>query len=503
MLRSRFCYCVLCPILGLALALLYHLLLATPAAVAQAPATGKELSFIKDVAPILKKNCFGCHDAGRKKGKLDMTTYETFRKGGRHNDVLVPGDTKKSYILEVLTASDASRMPPKDSGKPLPKADIDVIAAWIQQGAKLDNGITAKDDLRRVLRLRWQPPTLLTAYTSPALITSLAITPDGQKVVASGYHELSVWDVQSGKLEKRLHTRSERAHEMRFLKDGKLAVAGGRPGQEGDVRVYDLGGKSTQVNGVAVLDGVNDPSVLVAELVQTEDEILCLGLSDDGNKLASGGCDRLVRVWDISAGVKAAKLEQTIENHADWVLSVNFSANGQYLITGGRDKSAKVWDLNAKESLVTFPGHQEIVFGAVLSADGKFGISAGVDKQVRWWDAQDKSKNLGKQTRAQGGHAKEIFKLIQFKQGPKQVLATTSADGTVRLWDATSGANLKTLTGLKDWVYAVAASSDGKLVAAGGQDSEVHVWDTTTGKEVKVLNVTPGYTAAKVQASSK
>ena len=37
-------------------------------------------------------------------------------------------------------------------------------------------------------------------------------------------------------------TRAERAYAMVFLPDGKLAVAGGRPGQEGDVRIYNLDG---------------------------------------------------------------------------------------------------------------------------------------------------------------------------------------------------------------------------------------------------------------------
>ena len=43
-----------------------------------------------------------------------------------------------------------------------------------------------------------------------------------------------------------------------------------------------------------------------------------------------------------------AKLDQTVENHADWVLGCGLSADGKYLVTAGRDKTAKVWDLKAK-----------------------------------------------------------------------------------------------------------------------------------------------------------
>src|SRR5258708_4667766 len=144
MLRSRFCCCVLCAALGL---ILLFLLLMTPqAAVAQPPAAKGPVSFVNDVAPILKENCFGCHDAKKRKGKLDMTTYENFRKGGDKEDPVVPGKPEDSHILDLLTAKDNSRMPPKDSGNALAKEKIAVIEQWIKEGAKLDAGLAPKTD---------------------------------------------------------------------------------------------------------------------------------------------------------------------------------------------------------------------------------------------------------------------------------------------------------------------------------------------------------------------
>ena len=61
-------------------------------------------------------------------------------------------------------------------------------------------------------------------------------------------------------------------------------------------------------------------------------------------------------------------------------------------------------------------------------------------------------------------------------RSPHSVLATCSADLPVRLWNTNSGANLKTLTGFTDWVYAVALSPDGTLVAGGSRNGEVRVW---------------------------
>ncbi len=503
MLRSHRCYCVLCALAGLVLALLAGLL--TPATVSAGPPKGqKPVSFINDVAPILKKNCFGCHNSKKKSGKFDMMTFEKFRMGGRHDDPIVPGRPKDSYLTYVLTTKGAGVMPPKEAGSPLPKEQLALISRWIKEGGKLDKGIDSKADLLKELRIRWQPPALLTKYERPALINAVAFTPDGKQVVTSGYHELLVWDIKTGKLRKRIHTRAERAHDFEFLKNGMLAVAGGRPGQEGDLRVYDLNGKAKTKDGVAILDGVKDRSVFIAELVQTDDEILTVDSSDDGKTLAAAGCDRLVRVWDISQGVKKGKLLDSIENHADWVFDVNFSANGRYVVTASRDKSAKVWDLKAKESLVTFQGHKEVVYSAVMSPDNKMTISAGADKQIRMWRSEQKSKQLGRQVRTVGGHGGEIFKLIELRKGRDQTLLSCSADGSVRVLavEGTRGRQLRTLSGFKDWVYTVAISSDGEQVAAGGYSGMVRIWNLKAGKEIRTFNASPGYVPT-VQTSAK
>ncbi len=479
MLRSHFCLCVLCAAVGLAL-VLGLLLLAPSTAQAEDPPAKKPVSFIHEVAPILKENCFACHDAKKRKGKLDMSTYESFRKGGDKDDPIVPGKPDESHIMDLLTATDNSRMPPKEAGDALPKEKIATIERWIAEGAKLDPEIASKADLLRELRVRWQPPVPPASYKYPMSITALAFTPDNQKLVVGGHHELLVWDTARAELVLRLRTRAERTYALVFLADGKLAVAGGRPGQEGDVKIYDLqGGVPQMVNGVPVLDGVNDKSVLLKELLNTDDSVLCLAASADGKKLASGGCDRIVNVWDLSAGYAQAKLEQSIENHADWVFGVAFASDGKHLLTASRDKTAKVWDLSTKESVLTFPDHQNATYAIAVRPDGKAGVSVGEDKQVRLWNATGD----GKQIRALAGHGDAVFKVLYHPKLP--LLATCGADKTVRLWNPVDGKPVRTLSGHGDWVYALALSPDGELLASGSWNGEVKVWKIADGALVK------------------
>ncbi|HTU20914.1 MAG TPA: c-type cytochrome domain-containing protein [Gemmataceae bacterium] len=494
MFHSHRCFCILCATLTALLALL--LMLAAQPAHAADPT--KPVSFINTVAPLLKEKCFGCHGAKNPKGKLDMTKYASFRKGGTKDDPVVPGKPDDSYLITVLTATDKKRMPPKDSGDPLPKDKIELIERWIGQGAKLDAGLKPEADLLRELRLRWTPPPPPAAYPYPVTITALAFTPDNKKVVVSGHHELTVWDAAGGKLEKRIYTRARRAMAMVFLPDGKLAVAGGRPGEEGDVRIYDInGGKPKNVNGVAVLDGLNDKGVMVKQLLDADDEVLCLALSADGKKLASGGCDRLVHIWDLSGGYAKVKELPSIENHADWVFGIAFTPDGKRLATASRDKTAKLWDIAAKESILTFPGHQNPVYGVAIKSDGSTGYSVGEDNQLRSWKAAAE----GKQIRASGGHGKVILKLVSHPKKP--LLATCSADQTVRIWDADKGSAVRTLSGHSDYVYAVAISSDGNLIVSGGFDGEVRVWKVADGALVKAFNASPGLQVATKAPAKK
>jgi hypothetical protein len=480
----RFCACVLCAV---AAAVAYLLMFAGPQAASAQPQ--KPVSFIADVAPVLKENCLACHDSKKKAGKYDMTTFERILAGGSNGEPITPGKPKESDFHDLLVTDAQRRMPPRDKGEAVPKDKAAVIERWIKEGAKLDAGLDPKADLVKELRVRWQPPAPPKAYPFPAVVNALVFTPDGKQLVAGGHHELTVWEVETGKLVKRVRTRAERAYGLAFLPDGKLAVAGGRPGQEGDVRVYDLSAAGKTEDGVAVLDGVADKKVLVAHLFDVDDSVLCLAVSPDGKTLAAGGCDRAVRVFDLSAGLEKAKLVQTVENHADWVLGCALTEDGKYLVTAGRDKTAKVWDLKARESVVTFPEHQNVVYGVAVKADGSAGFSVGADKNIRTW----KPTGEGKQVKAAGGHSDEVFK-VAFH--PKQtVLATSSADKTVRLWDPANLSAGKSLAGLTDYVFALAFSPDGELVAGGAYDGSVSVWKVSDGAVVKSWNASPGYAA--------
>src|SRR5438309_436940 len=117
----RYCVCVLCAI---AAAVAYLVLFAAPPSTA---AQQKPLSFINDVAPIFKENCFACHDAKKKSGKLDMTSYEKLMAGGANGEQIVPGKPDQSELHSLMVTAEQRRMPPRDKGEAVPKDKAAVI----------------------------------------------------------------------------------------------------------------------------------------------------------------------------------------------------------------------------------------------------------------------------------------------------------------------------------------------------------------------------------------
>jgi hypothetical protein len=118
----------------------YLAALALTAALAAQTRASEEL-FTRRVAPVLSRACLGCHDAGKKRGGLDLSARDAALAGGDEGAVIVPGSAARSKLIQFVSG-DRPRMP--RSGPKLTAGEVAVLKKWIDEGAKWPAGMTLK-----------------------------------------------------------------------------------------------------------------------------------------------------------------------------------------------------------------------------------------------------------------------------------------------------------------------------------------------------------------------
>jgi len=104
-------------------------------AVGHLSAVGAEVQFEKDIEPILKQHCTGCHGPDEPESRMRLDRLASMLSGGDSGEpAIVPGDPKASYLVKLIRHKEPGKeMPPDD---PLSEDQIELIEKWIASGAK-------------------------------------------------------------------------------------------------------------------------------------------------------------------------------------------------------------------------------------------------------------------------------------------------------------------------------------------------------------------------------
>lgn len=407
---------------------------------------GAEVSFSKEVAPILHQKCVTCHGGEKTKGGYRLDTFANLLKpGDSGKKPIEPRAPEKSHLFELLTTSDADdRMPQK--ADPLAKEQIATIRKWIRGGAKFDGG----DENKTLALLIPAPPRAKAPekYPSAPPVLALAWSAGGQRIATSGYHEVLLWET-NGVLAKRISGMPQRIHGIIF--SGKhLAVAGGTPGLAGEVLLVDL-----------------ESSEPARVLLRIADEVVSLASNPTGDLLAAGGADNAIHIFELPSGREI----RTLQQHADWVTALAFSPDGKRIASASRDRTARLFDVENGNLLETYAEHDQALFAVAISTDGKTVISAGRERRVHLWSAND-AKKAG-DLPAGSGNVTELLIV-----GDKTFVA--SAEKSVAVFKDKK--QERKLEGHKDWVYSLAAHAPTGRIASGSHDGEVRLRKIESGE---------------------
>ncbi|MCK4976844.1 MAG: WD40 repeat domain-containing protein, partial [Anaerolineales bacterium] len=209
----------------------------------------------------------------------------------------------------------------------------------------------------------------------------------------------------------------------------------------------------------------------------------------NGARLATASWDGTATIWQAETG----QALHNLSGHTDGVTTITFSPDGALVATGSDDGLVKLWDASSGAELSTLAGHirQESgfftgVMGVAFSPDGARLVTAGTDGVARMWDVatlQRGDLKIGDELLSLEGHAEQedgspewITDLDISSDGRR--IATSSGDGTIKVWSAETGEELWTLSGdPPKHFWSVAFSPDGRRLAAGDWGGRIIVWD--------------------------
>lgn len=195
-----------------------------------------------------------------------------------------------------------------------------------------------------------------------------------------------------------------------------------------------------------------------------------------------GTAKRLASASDELVVFEAASREilQVFEQPS-WITAVSFHRDGQHVATGHDDGVVRIWDIEDPEKFTELAHHERPISAVAFTTDGQLLAAASEDRTISIWNVQD-----GKLLRTLKGHTDRIPALAW--QPGTRLLVSAGWDTTARLWNVHTGEPLMLLNSHSDQVLALAFSPDGQLLAVADSAATVHIWsDIAQGKELHVL----------------
>jgi WD40 repeat protein len=465
------------------------MLIAPLLAISSTAVAAPKINYQDNALPLFRNSCLGCHNPDKKKGGLDLTSWQAAMAGGSDGAVINPGDADGSMLYRVVTHEDEPAMPPK--ADKLPQAQLDIIKQWILAGAlptangKPGKAAKAKIDLtfnaaagRKPAGTPAMPHDMLMEAIvhaqRPGALCALAASPWAPVVALSGQHEVLLYNPQTLALLGVLPFTEGQPQVLNFSANGSLLlVGGGQAAKSGKVVLWDV------ASGNRVTD-VGDEF----------DAVLAADISPDQSRVALGGPNKLLKVYSTKDG----SLIDTIKSHTDWVTAAAYSPDGVMFASGDRAGGLWIWEAKTDREFYNLAGHKAGVTAVAWRPDSNVLASASEDGTIKLWDM-----NSGKEARSWQAHGGGVL-CVNFAGDGR--IVSCGRDHVVRLWKP-DGSPLKDLGSLPDIALKAVFSNDGNRVIAGDFSGVVQVFDVSTGKPVDAIDSNPPPLADRITAAAQ
>lgn len=396
--------------------------------------------FSKQIAPLLTKYCAGCHNADDREGKLSLDSFAELEKGGESGPAVIPGNSKGSRIIRLMTGTAKPKMPPEDNPMPT-AAEISRIARWIDAGAR---GPEGKEISRRIL----VTPKIKPSGNVKRTIADIDFSSDGKLLAVARFETVEIQDARSGKVIRTLRNQPGKVNAVSFSADDKFVVTAG-----GVTGLY----------GLAIVFGTESGQPL--RLFEGgRDSMYAAKLSPNGKMLATAGYDKRILLWELGDAKTAGQPVRTIEGHNDAVYDIAFSPDGTLLASASGDETVKVWEVSTGKRLDTMSQPQGEQYTVAFSPDGRFVLAGGADNRIRVWRVESrKSARINPLLFSRFAHEGAVIRLAFSKDG--KTLVSAAEDRSIKLWETKTFTERYAYPVQADTPHALAVAPDGKSIA--------------------------------------
>ena len=278
-------------------------------------------------------------------------------------------------------------------------------------------------------------------------LVCVEISPDG-KLIATGGDErkIRIWDAASGKNIRTLSGHSRTVEDLDFDPMGGRIVSGS----------WDQTIKIWNVQSGALEKSFNPQ----------QKGVMCVRFSPDGKTIASGGADHSIKLFDAGSGRQLEKLS----GHRIRVSDIEFSPNNETLVSIDSYGETMIWDLEIAQKSVAFGGKgatprpRTIAMhpnGSRIVSVNESGltifntITVAVEQEIKIHDA--------------------LATTVAYSPDG-EIIAAGCNEGTIRLWNASTGEELVTLRGHTSTVFDIDFLLGGRRLVSCSNDRSFKVW---------------------------
>lgn len=427
---------------------------------------------------------------GNRAGQLSLWALPT----GQLQQVM---ETKAGAIDALAFSADGRRMASTHGDRAVRLWDVDR-----QQGAQLCHTLLGHSQM--VWSVVFGPPP-----ARPALARQLLVSGSSDQTVR-------VWDAETGQSLYTMHGQPRALASMAISPrpaalPGTTAVADqGLPwllaAVSYDRLVHLWQGHGSQIYGARqVLRGTRGLPFTVA-------------ITPNARIVASAGSDHEIDLWDVASG----ELLQTLRGHTSSVLCLVFHPDGELLASGSTDGTVRLWSLHGitqdqphtrraalpDQAIAVLPANPRFVFDLAFSPDGRLLATVGADRALRLWDATPRQpvELIAARKTVEAEGEEDLFAVVFSPDGTKIACASNHL---IHLWDlprteleqATNARSAAVADNIRlpiaqlpspaaaalilrqhtAWIFTLAFSPDGAILASSGADCTICLWDVASG----------------------